>query len=89
MYMHTTRNEIFRKSRDAVVSSDPSVTTAQWTCVKCEKTFDCLKVMCGSYMNMLEFSILRFSLQISRVTGAVKAALDKLQPNMEQPKARK
>ena len=28
-----------------MVSTDPSVTTADWACVNCEKTFDCLKVM--------------------------------------------
>ena len=54
------------KCMQPVVSTNPSVTTADWGCVKCEKTFDCLK--------------------ISRVTGAVKDALEKLEPNSAQPK---
>ena len=54
------------KCRAAVVSTNPSITTAEWGCVKCDKTFDCLK--------------------ISRVTGAVKDALEKLEPNTTNPK---
>jgi len=32
------------KCREPVVSTEPSQQTADWTCKKCKKTFDCLKI---------------------------------------------
>ena len=40
------------------------------------------------YVENIIFNFLSFAFKISRVTGAVKGALDKLQPNMTQPKVR-
>ena len=47
------RDKIFISSREAVVSTDPSVTTADWACVNCEQTFDCLKVMSVYFITQL------------------------------------
>ena len=42
----------------------------------------------AEYPENIILNLFSFAFKISRVTGAVKGALDKLQPNMTQPKVR-